>query len=447
MARKIFTIVVLAAALGLFLYFRPLLFGGNREPRVVDRLPNADFIGRANVLELAQETSAMMYYHKIVYRDFTTPEFLLAQCKTYGLNIQKPTYLFGFEKNNEWGFIVEVSDSSKIRLGLERLGKIVDITEGEFEFNGIKQKIYRYPKEKMYLTYGKNYLFFFKGRKFQEVAEEVIAAQYDGIREPWKRFLRNRKFKDEHLVIGSNWDELKNIGIKTAIFAHDSDSLSFNLKCYLKRTIPFYIQMKQVGWSFSSIDAAEKSVNLHLDISELKKHPLDSLYIKLSQLGKRFGFPFKDFMRAWNGSLSFMEGGLQNVTETYIETELDEDFNPIEVEKTRNVKISGYSLSLGMNNFGEQFLNRLMEKGILRTDGEGFRVLFSPLLNYVRTQNEMLFYSGSQAPRRKFSTDNHITWTVEGTRYLFSIDSIARYEVFGSLHIPVRRIFRRNKLI
>ena len=43
---------------------------------------------------------------------------------------------------------------------------------------------------------------------------------------------KDGNFKNEHLVIYSNWPKLKDAGIKTAIFAHDSDSLSFNLKCF-----------------------------------------------------------------------------------------------------------------------------------------------------------------------------------------------------------------------
>ena len=97
MIRKTITIIILSAALGAFLYFKPFFFQKPTPPRLIDRLPNADFVGKVNVLDLARETSGMMYYHKIPFRDFTSYEFLLGQGKMYGLNLQKKVYLFGNE--------------------------------------------------------------------------------------------------------------------------------------------------------------------------------------------------------------------------------------------------------------------------------------------------------------------------------------------------------------
>lgn len=442
MFRKVLTIIILAGALGAFLYFRPLLFQKPIPPRLLDRMPSAEFIGRANILELARETSGMMYFHKLPFRDLTTYEFLLSQGKMYGLNLQKPVYFFGNERG-DWGCLVEVMDSSKISPGIERLKNFISLSDTSYD----GQQVYKYGKEKMYLTYGSKYLFFYKGKYFNATFSEVYNAQYLGVKPEWKKFIRQRTFKNEHLAIFSNWDGLKDLGIETALFAHDSDSLSFNLKAYLKRSIPFYIKPRTVGYTFRGMANANKSIELHLDISELKKQPKDPLLIKLSQVGRKFGFPFKEFIRTWDGNLNFMEGGLQTVQESYIETELDDDFNTVEVEKTREVQVPGYSLQLGANKSGELFLSKLMEKGLVTKEGDAFRLLFSPLLNYIRNERDMIFYSGNVAPRLIFSNQNRIIWMDEGTRYAFNIDSIKRYEVFGSLQIPVRRIFRRNKLI
>jgi hypothetical protein len=442
MFRKVLTIVILAAALGAFLYFRPLIFQNPIPPRIIDRMPSAEFIGRANILELARETSGMMYYHKLPFRDLTTYEFLLGQGKMYGLNLQKPVYFFGNERG-DWGCMVEVLDSSKISPAIERLKNFVNLTDTSYE----SQRVLKYAKEKLYLTYESKYLFIYQGKYFNAVFQEVKNAQYRGVKPEWKRFIRQRTFKNEHLAIFSNWDGLKDLGIETALFAHDSDSLSFNLKAYMKRTIPFYIKQRQMGFSFRGIAAANKSIELHLDISELKKHPKDPILLRLSQVGKKFGFPFKEFLRAWDGNLNFMEGGIQTIQESYIETELDDDFNTVEVEKTRDVKVPGYSLQLGANKSGELFLSRLMQKGLVTQEGEEFRFLFSPLLKYIRNERDMIFYSGNVAPRLFYSNLNRVIWMDQGTRYAFSIDTIKRYEIFGSLQIPVRRIFRRNKLI
>lgn len=442
MIRKTITIVILAAALGAFLYFKPFMFEKSVPPRLIDRLPIADFVGKANVLDLARETSGMMYYHKIPFRDFTSYEFLLGQGKMYGLNLQKQVYLFGNE-SGDWGCMVEVSDSSKIGQGIERLRKFITIDDTTIN----DQQIFRFKKEKMYLHYERNYLFFYKGSEFKSYFTQVTKAKYLGINKTWKSFLSKKQFRNEHLVIFSNWEKLQNMGIKTAMFAHDSDSLSFNLKSYLRKDQPLFIAKKEVGKGLRNIENATKSIELHLDISELRKHPDDKLYIELSKIGKRFGFPFVDFLKAWDGDLSFMEGGIQKIEETYIETELDEDFNPAEVEKTREVTVPGYSVYFTSTLYAPTFIDKLLRKGILTQEQENFRFLFSPLLHTTNNQKSYQFYSGQKAPKMEQSIRNQVIWTKEGTRYVFNIDSLNNHEIFGSLQIPVRRIFRRNKLI
>jgi len=142
-----------------------------------------------------------------------------------------------------------------------------------------------------------------------------------------------------------------------------------------------------------------------------------------------------------------MEGGTQKVTETYIETELDEDFNMAEVEKTREVIVPNYSVYFSSTYYAPIFINKLIKKGILTQEQNNYRFLFSPLLHFSNSFGHYNFYSGDTPPRTTISDKNQIIWTKDGTRYLFSIDSLNKYEAFGSLQIPVRRIFRRNKLI
>lgn len=442
MTRKILTIIILSISLATFLYLRPNLFKKEDPPRLIDRLPDADFLGRVNILELAQETSSMMYYNKIPFRDFTSYEFILGQSKMYGLNLQKPVYLFGNEKG-DWGAMIHVSDSSKISQGIERIKNFLNIQDT----NILDTKIWYYASRKMYLHYGKNYLFIYKGSNYKKNLGHVLSARIYRKTKEWKAFLAQKQFKNEHLVIYSNWKKLKQFGFETAMFAHDSDSLSFNLKSYLKKKTPFYFKQKSDGIAINSVANVNKSIELHLDISELKNHPEDSLLLSLMKYGRRIGFPVYDFLNAWDGDLCFVEGGIQKVKEQYVETELDEDFNVTEVEKTREVEVPGYSVILSTTPFAPVFINKLFQKGILTKDGEQFRFLFSPLLQYSQSNNFMKFYSGYTAPKLIKSNKNNVVWTNRGTRYFFSIDSLNLNEIFGSLQIPVKRIFRRNKLI
>jgi hypothetical protein len=215
----------------------------------------------------------------------------------------------------------------------------------------------------------------------------------------------------------------------------------------LKKTKPLYFKRKENAMSYPSSIGTQRMIDVHLDIEELKKNKEDSMFVQFSKIGKRFGFPFAEFIQAWTGDLCFIEGGMQKVKERYIETVLDEDFNEQEVSREKEILIPAYSALISMNEYGQVFLNKLMRKGILRKEGEEFRFLFSPLLKLKKNGSIYQFYSGPSAPKLVPSTNNHVTWTNKGTKYFFSIDSLTRHEVFGSLHIPVRRIFRRNKLI
>ena len=215
----------------------------------------------------------------------------------------------------------------------------------------------------------------------------------------------------------------------------------------MRKTKPFYIKKKETGLAFSSIPDADKSVELHLDISELKQHLDDPLLLLGMNLGKRIGFPFIDFIKAWEGDMCFVEGGTQKSREKYIETELDENFNTTEVQKFREVLVPGYSLYLSSNQSRNKLINRLFEKGIMTSEADKIRFLYSPLLTIKQEKGYIQLFSGNQAPRLLSSSNNSIVWTEKGTVFRFNIDSLNRHEIFGSLQIPIKKIFRRNKLI
>lgn len=442
MIRKVFTIIILSIALGCFLFLKPFFFQKSIEARLIDRLPSSDFIGKLNILELARETSGMLYYHKLPFRDLMTQEFLLSQGKSYGLNLQKPIYLFGNEVD-DWGCLIYVNDSSKIALGIQRIRKSVTVVDSLIE----NQKVFFNKKDNFFMHYGLNYVLVYKGSKFKKVLNYVVKAKYKKIQTIWSKFFNDKHFRKEHLVIHANQNKFKTFGIESAIFAHDSDSMSFNLKSYFKKKTSFYFKQKKSGFAFSSIPDPNKAAELHLDVSELEKHLDDPLIIEVMKLGKRIGFPFNDFIRAWEGDICFIEGGTEKIKEGFIETELDENFNSTDVQKYRDVLVPGYSLYLSTNKNGSVLINKLFAKGIMTSEGDKIRVLYSPLLSLKQTKSYIQLYSGARPPKLVNSTSNSLIWKNKGTIYSFKIDSLNKNEIFGSLQIPVKRIFRRNKFI
>jgi hypothetical protein len=109
--------------------------------------------------------------------------------------------------------------------------------------------------------------------------------------------------------------------------------------------------------------------------------------------------------------------------------------------------VPGYSLYFSSNENGKKFINRLFAKGIMTSESGKIRILYSPFLSIRQEKGNIQLYSGNQAPRLMNSSNNSIVWTNKGTIYRFNIDSLNRHELVGSLQIPVKRIFRRNKLI
>ena len=105
----------------------------------------------------------MMYYHKLPFRDLTSKEFLLSQGKAYGLNLQKPIYVFGNE-SGDGGCLIYVRDSLKIAAGLERLRKSVTIKDTIIE----KQKVYFSKKIMGFYIMDLIIYLFIKGLHFQK---------------------------------------------------------------------------------------------------------------------------------------------------------------------------------------------------------------------------------------------------------------------------------------
>lgn len=440
MFKKITLIFLLAVGLATFLVLRPYIFVKHDFPRIEDRLPEADFLGRAYLLDVARETSGMMYYHKIPFRDLFSHEFILSQAKLFGLNLQKPLYFFANEKG-DWGAIIEVSDSSKISDGIERIKKVASLKSYTID----EQRVYSYPEGAGYLTYSKNYLFIYKGKNVKTYLKRVMQAKRNSIAPCWKAFLKEKQFKDEKLVLYSNWNKLKENGIETALFAHNSDSVSFSLMTYIRSSKPLNIKMKGAGKNFKSIDFTDKLLNIHLDMSKRIIDEDDPAYKFLVKMGKKISFPTNEFLEAWGGDLSFRQGGSQVVKETYIESVLDDDFNVTEVEKQREVKVPSFSLLFSVNEKGEGFFKRLISKGILTHDKGKYRFLFSPSLTMKHVDNYYIFHSGGTMPLLENHAKNHGIWTKNGTQIKFSVDSLSKNEVLGSIYIPVNRIIRRNR--
>lgn len=430
MAKKVVVIVILAIALGAFLILRPLLFQTQQPPSIVDRLPDDEFIGRINVLSFARESQKITEKNKVAVKDFLSYEFLLSQSKNYGIDFQKNAYIFG-NSTGEYGLLVELADSSKIISGINRLKIIYPIKDSVVE----SHKVFVLKKEKLYFYYGKNYAFIYKGKKFNQTFDRIVNAKAGNQTKKWKEFLAENLFKEDFCVVSTSTKKLNEFGLSRALLSIHSDSTHFLVKTGVTRKFPLNLTLKEKGFCFEKNQETSSFLNLHLDISRFRENPDDEFIQAFNKYAKKIAFPTKEFLDAWEGDISFIQGGLTNASESYIETELDEEFNPIEVRKTKLITVPKYSIMLSMNDKKTPFFELLKQKGILTLDGTSYRFLTSPLLTKKEYENYTIFNSGDIHPKIIESTENTGFQFWNGKKYDFLVKSIEDTFILGEFKI------------
>lgn len=437
---KIMLIAMLCAALALFLYIRPKLFAPEPPPRLIDRLAEAEWIGRFRLLDAARETNSMMFKNKIPFREFMTYDFLLSQAKSFGMDVQSPGYVISNGKD-EWGAYVSLLDSSRIQNGFLRLKQYYAIDDTVV----YRQKVKQIKELGIYFFYQKDYMLIYHGNHINRHVGKAIFTTRGQVESSWKHFLAHSIFRNEKIVLYTNSKKLKEYGIDYALFAHDTDSLNVKLKSYLHASRDLKVKQKLNGISYERNTYSTKSLDLHLDISELKSDPSHPIYKLLAKVSKRINFPTKQFFAAWEGDLSFQEGGTQLINEEVIEMSYDEEFNPIEIRTVRQVPIKGFSLIISVNKQSNRFVSSLFAKGIVTKQGKYYRFLFSPPLSLNIVPGSISAYTTKFPPKIVKASACSGVWNYRGTDVSFKIDSLKSREIWGSVEFNVVDFVRRSK--
>lgn len=443
MLRKLTLIFVLAILFGAFLIIRPYINKPEPPPSIEDRLPDADFMATVDCIRLAREISGMMFYYKVSYRDFLSPEFILSQAKSYGLDIQKPTYFFA-NKDGEFGILTHLIDSTRLKQGIEKLNYFFDVKEIKVK----NQKVLKIKGHKAYLFYGNDYLCFYQGDSLKEQISRICYAKTNQVSPYWVELLIQRHTIDKSVLLFSKLEDFKEINIDKAIAypIFDSTSVYFYTQLKSKDTIPF--KLKEGGKNFVQGKFTNLAINLHIDPTYLREHADLPLYKYLMKQRSRIHFPFKEFMNYWGGDLSFQQGGWITVNQKYIESELDEDFNITEVLKSKSMKVSGFALNYSLSNKSNDLINLMMNKGFL-TEQEGkYHLLLSPPLNLVNNKDyTQTFYAAEKSPKMEESSKSFVMWSHKGTQFTAYIDSVKTFDFYGGLSFSLKNILLKEKLM
>ena len=435
MYKKIFIIIILAILLGLLLYIKPFKEKETESFKIEYILPEADLVGRIRVLDLLKETTDLLIFNNVKVRQFLTYEFILSIAKMYGIDLQSPVFIFANDRG-DYGLVIPLLNSDKLNNAIERVQIDFEVSDSLIK----NQKVYRLDDENIFFYKRKKYAVIYKGDYFSEIYKD-LSRKSTKTKESWKMLFSNPYFKNEHLVMYTKSKMLNDLGVDHIYLAQDSDSTEFYLKSriVMNDSIPFL--MNQNGKTINFSDYSKRMVDLHLNFQQLNTHTKKMVASKFKNLSKKISFPMEDFVELWAGDLCFEEGGFYKITEKYIETELDENFETQEVEKVRERLIPRYKLMVSTTKPANVFINSLISKGIITREDEQYRFLFSPLFDMKVYKNAFIFYTSEKIPRIVPSKDNKLRWEYKSIQLNFDIDTTINNTIFGGVRIPSNTIF------
>ncbi|MEY3049501.1 MAG: hypothetical protein RL365_1539 [Bacteroidota bacterium] len=428
--------IILIAILGGILVARSNFFEFNSTPQLIDRLPESDYLVRLKSLQFSKEINPILFKYKLPIREFASPEFMLGQAKHHGINIQTAAYLFFNEARDEWGALVQLNDSSKVINGIDRFRKNTVISDSSTD----EVRIFHFHELNIKIAYEKNYLFVYSGNLFSRRLTEVQHVRTGEVRPLWKRFLKKKEFRKENLVVYSESEGLKSWGFDYGLFAHDNDTTGLHVKCYLYNRVPHGISKKSNALGVPKTDQDSKAIELHISPKIKDSKTGQKMIGKLHEMGKKISFPTRTFFDHWGGDLSFREGGVVASTQRIVTSEFDENFNVREVIKNQRIQVPGYIAAFNTNS--NVFINSLFGKGLLRSEEQKLRFLFSPLLSMKHDNSFYIFTSSSHFPRLITNPGNYIVWEYEGTPVNLRLGNIKKRSIELQIDFPVKPLIK-----
>ena len=409
------------------------------EVRIIDRLPEAELIGRMNFIELSKEIQGILFKYKLPVREFASADFILTQAKNSGVNLNSQVYFFGNPEQKELGFLLSVLDSSKIKdfvLPFKKNTIVLDSSQGG-------SKVFHLPKLNLNIAYDKSYLFVYSGSQFKKNWKTIKESKPGSMRSQWRRFMQSNVFKNDRLVFYTESNRVKEWGCDYAMFAHDNDSTEVKLKFYLHTTTPHQLSVSSTGYSLPKQTSDSKQIDIHINPQFFDSDIGEKVKKKVIEYAKNIGFPTIAFFDAWQGNISFREGGTVTVTEKIIESQFDQDFNVIEVVRYKTSYVPGYAVLFDLNPKGVYFQNALKAKGILREEQNKLRFLYSPLLNYSLQQQNFHLYTSSENPTTFDSRlYNEVLWQINGSKVRGGIDRIEKSSIQGTINLEAPLIIK-----
>lgn len=181
------------------------------------------------------------------------------------------------------------------------------------------------------------------------------------------------------------------------------DSMQFNTS--FKKSIDLYpyLNGKNITSMFSEVqyskaDTLQNEIAIQTNPEEFfglveRMKKLQSIFEK----AEKVGFNIELMKKEWDGKFIFNDFGEQSVYNEYIEYEMDEDFNTIEVVKRDEKKVKAFSCFVGMKmkKEGISLLDELVERKILKRERSHYTMLnmFDAEIKIYKIEDQGLFIS------------------------------------------------------
>lgn len=442
--RIIFLILIATLLVGLFFY-KPLLFPVKPRPTIEDRLPDAPLIGKINIVDFVDQLGATLLKNKISGRDVIASDFILSQTKNTGVNLQDPAYFYFVDGVREFGVVLSVNDSSKVPRAVAKIKTFFDVRDTIVN----TQIIYKIDKYNLYFCYENNWFFIYRGNHFTKNYFQIKYADHTSMKKRWKNFLSNKFLRKEDFSFYYRSKEMAKKRLDYMAVSIKVDSNSVYLKSIIADRFFFPIKLKThaSGIEIHKSESVSQFIDLHLITDELKVTKDHFIYTFIQKYARKINFPLNDFLQKWGGDASIVIGGKTKVKEDYIETEFDDNFNPIEVRKERMVDRENMMSYMSSSEIGfRSFVNQLFARGFLTKTQKNFNFLIIPDVKLVQQDKSFVLYTTEPPKIGAVKPINGGKIIYDNSVFHFKISGIERKEMFLNVSFPVSYLIRKYNI-
>ncbi|SFT64739.1 hypothetical protein SAMN05216474_1534 [Lishizhenia tianjinensis] len=252
--------------------------------------------------------------------------------------------------------------------------------------------IYNWERENLSIAFNDSCIIF--THKY-DINEKVRHFQKQTLRaDAWNRILRSKKAEQNILVYLRD-----TLNPELSIFVYDTlinDELALHFTANSSKELPFLLKNLEQGYKKGDI-----GVNFHYEAKQANR--VDHYLYKAME---KVGLHAEKMQNITTGDYRFLKGGETEIKKEIITTEMDENFNTVEVKQVITEKVKGFILELSGNEKAIQ--TYLEETGVLSKQAQSYQLMYESNLHL--NSQEGLFCISSTKERADYSNTPPFMW-------------------------------------